>query len=116
MGRPWRRREHLLPRRRRVRRGHRPRRTRHHPTDQGTDGGYCRRMSRLVVDAPIVAVTVYPGRARVTRRGRITMPAGDQTLYVEALPLSLEGDSVRVAGRGPATVLGVDVATEHHAQ
>ncbi|GAA1585488.1 DUF4139 domain-containing protein [Kribbella hippodromi] len=67
-----------------------------------------------MVDAPIVAVVVYPGRARVTRRGRITVPSGDQTVYVEPLPLSLEADSLRVSGRGPATVLGVDLATQHH--
>jgi uncharacterized protein (TIGR02231 family) len=73
-------------------------------------------MSELVVDAPIAAVTVYPDRARVTRRGKITVPAGDQTVYVEPLPLVLQEDSVRVAGRGPATVLGVDVATRHHPQ
>ena len=73
-------------------------------------------MDQLVVDAPIVAVTVYPGRARVTRRGQITVPAGDQTVYVEPLPLSLEEDSIRVAGRGPATVLGVDVATQRYPQ
>jgi uncharacterized protein (TIGR02231 family) len=73
-------------------------------------------MSRLVVDAPIVAVTVYPDRARVTRRGRVIVPAGDQTVYVEPLPLALEDDSVRVAGRGPATVLGVDVAMQHNAE
>ena len=73
-------------------------------------------MSELVVDAPIVAVVVYPDRARVTRRGRITAPAGDQTVYVESLPLALQEDSVRVSGRGPATVLGVDVAIRHHPQ
>jgi uncharacterized protein (TIGR02231 family) len=73
-------------------------------------------MTDLVVDAPIVAVTVYPDRARITRRGRITVPAGDQTAYVEALPLALHEDSIRVSGRGPATVLGVDLATEHHPQ
>jgi uncharacterized protein (TIGR02231 family) len=73
-------------------------------------------MTELVVDAPIVAVVVYPDRARVTRRGRITVPAGDQTVYVDALPLALQEDSVRVAGRGPATVLGVDVAMRHHSQ
>ncbi|GAA0583134.1 DUF4139 domain-containing protein [Kribbella sandramycini] len=69
-----------------------------------------------LVDAPIVAVVVYPDRARVTRRGRITLPAGDRTVYVDSLPLTLEEDSVRVAGRGPATVLGVDVAMRHHPQ
>lgn len=73
-------------------------------------------MSELVVEAPIVAVTVYPDRARITRRGRITVPGGDQTVYVEPLPLLLENDSVRVSGRGPATILGVDVATRHHPQ
>src|SRR3954453_16309553 len=73
-------------------------------------------MTELVLDAPIVAVSVYPDRARVTRRGRITVPAGDQTVYVEPLPLALQEDSGRVAGRGPATVLGVDLAIRHHPQ
>ncbi|MEV6285759.1 mucoidy inhibitor MuiA family protein [Kribbella sp. NPDC051770] len=73
-------------------------------------------MSELVVDAPIVAVVVYPDRARVTRRGRITVPSGDRTVHVDGLPLALQDDSVRVSGRGPATVLGVDVAMRHHPQ
>lgn len=73
-------------------------------------------MTQLVVDAPIAAVTVYPDRARITRRGKITVPSGDQTVYVEPLPLILQEDSIRVAGRGPATVLGVDLATQHHPQ
>lgn len=68
------------------------------------------------LEAPIVAVAVYPDRARVTRRGRLTLPAGDQTVYVDSLPLALQDDSVRVAGRGPATVLGVDLAVRHHPQ
>lgn len=73
-------------------------------------------MTELLLDAPIVAVAVYPDRARITRRGRIGVPAGDQTVYVEPLPLGLEADSIRVAGRGPATVLGVDLVMRHHAQ
>lgn len=73
-------------------------------------------MTELVLDAPIVAVAVYPDRARITRRGRIGVPAGDQTVYVEPLPLALEADSIRVAGRGAATVLGVDLVMRHHAQ
>ena len=73
-------------------------------------------MTELVLDAPIVAVAVYPDRARITRRGRIGVPAGDRTVYVEPLPLALESDSIRVAGRGPATVLGVDLVMRHHAQ
>lgn len=73
-------------------------------------------MTELVLDAPIVAVAVYPDRARITRLGRITAPAGDQTVYVESLPLALQEDSIRVSGRGPATVLGVDVLMRHHPQ
>ncbi|MET7280514.1 mucoidy inhibitor MuiA family protein [Kribbella sp. NPDC005582] len=68
------------------------------------------------LEAPIVAVAVYPDRARVTRRGRITLPAGDQTVSVDSLPLGLQEDSVRVSGRGPATVLGVDVGVRRHPQ
>ncbi|MFG2043525.1 mucoidy inhibitor MuiA family protein [Dactylosporangium sp. NPDC048998] len=68
------------------------------------------------IDAGIVAVTVYPTQARVTRRGRATLDAGDQVVEVGPLPLSLDGDSIRVSGRGPATVLGVDVALRRRAE
>jgi uncharacterized protein (TIGR02231 family) len=67
----------------------------------------------LVLDAPIVAVTVYPDRARVTRRGKLQLPAGQSTVHIGPLPLGLHRDSVRVGGRGPATVLGVDVVVRH---
>jgi uncharacterized protein (TIGR02231 family) len=66
------------------------------------------------VEAPIVAVTVYPGQARITRRGVVELAAGEQRVLVGGLPRSLRADSVRVNGRGPATVLGVDVVAEHH--
>lgn len=62
-------------------------------------------------DAPIVAVTVYPDRARVTRRCTVRLPAGEHRVPVGPLPQGLHRDSVRVGGRGPATVLGVDVVT-----
>jgi len=66
------------------------------------------------MDAAIVAVTVYPGQARVTRRGTAALDAGERRITVGGLPLGLRQDSVRVAGSGPATVLGVDVRREHH--
>jgi uncharacterized protein (TIGR02231 family) len=69
-----------------------------------------------VLDAPIVAVTVYPDRARVTRRGKVQLPAGTSTVHIGPLPLGLHRDSVRVGGRGPATVLGVDVVVHHQAR
>ncbi len=62
-----------------------------------------------------MAVTVYPGQARITRRGRASVGAGQQQVVVGGLPLTLRDDSVRVNGTGAGTVLGVDVAAEHHA-
>lgn len=64
------------------------------------------------LDAPIVAVTVHPRRARISRRGRADLPAGSTDLVIAGLPTSLLDDSVRVAGRStaPVRVLGVDLA------
>jgi uncharacterized protein (TIGR02231 family) len=64
--------------------------------------------------AAIVAVTVYPGQARITRRGIVSLAEGEQRVLAGGLALGLRADSVRVNGRGPATVLGVEVAAEHH--
>ncbi|HEU4421696.1 MAG TPA: mucoidy inhibitor MuiA family protein [Pilimelia sp.] len=69
-----------------------------------------------LLDAPIAGVTVYLDRARITRRVTVRLPAGDHTLHIGPLPLGLHRDSVRVGGRGPATVLGVDLVTRHHAR
>ncbi|WP_246568251.1 mucoidy inhibitor MuiA family protein [Polymorphospora rubra] len=66
--------------------------------------------------APIVAVTVYPDRARVTRRGTVTLPAGEHRVRIGPLPVGLHRDSVRVGGHGPATVLGVDLVRHHQAR
>ncbi|WP_084432379.1 mucoidy inhibitor MuiA family protein [Kibdelosporangium aridum] len=65
------------------------------------------------VEAPIVAVTVYPGQARVTRRTSVALDQGQQRVEVGGLPLGLLRDSVRVSGRGQATVLSVEVAMRH---
>ncbi|GAA4249189.1 DUF4139 domain-containing protein [Dactylosporangium darangshiense] len=67
------------------------------------------------IDAPIVAVTVYPAQARVTRQARTTLEAGDRVVEIGPLPMGLDGDSIRVSGRGPATVLGVDLALRRQA-
>src|SRR5213080_3574301 len=66
------------------------------------------------VEAGIVAVTVYPGQARITRQGTVSLDAGPQRVVIGGLPLGMREDSVRVNGRGPATVLGVDVLAERH--
>src|SRR6185369_14216264 len=60
------------------------------------------------IDNAIVAVTVYPSQARVTRRGRVTLDAGEHVVELGPLPMVLDGDSIRVSGRGPVTILGAD--------
>ena len=65
----------------------------------------------MEIVAPIVAVTVHPDRARVTRRGTVALAAGASELVVAGLPEMLLDDSVRVAGRSDQAVrvVGVDV-------
>jgi uncharacterized protein (TIGR02231 family) len=64
------------------------------------------------IDAPIVAVTVFTDRARVTRRGMARLAPGEHSLTIEGLPTTLEADSVRASGRGAGiTILGAEVAT-----
>jgi uncharacterized protein (TIGR02231 family) len=64
----------------------------------------------------IVQVTVYPDRARVTRRGAATLEPGLHKLEIAELPLTLDSASVRAggtftasAGSSSARLLGVDV-------
>ncbi|TBL28172.1 DUF4140 domain-containing protein, partial [Verrucosispora sp. SN26_14.1] len=53
-------------------------------------------MDTAEIDAPVVDVTVYPDRARVTRRGCLRLAAGQHRVRVAPLPLGLRRDSVRV--------------------
>ena len=57
------------------------------------------------------AVTVYPDRARVTRRGDVSLEPGIHRLEVVPLPPTLDPASVRASARGSAQarLLGVDV-------
>ncbi|MDG4803272.1 mucoidy inhibitor MuiA family protein [Micromonospora sp. WMMD980] len=68
-------------------------------------------MDTAEIEAPVVGVTVYPDRARVTRRGGLRLTAGEHRVRVGPLPVGLRRDSIRVGGRGAAIVLGVDVTT-----
>lgn len=63
------------------------------------------------VHTTIGAVTVYPDRARVTRRGAATLEPGNHRLEIKELPLALDTASVRAAAHGTARarLLGVDV-------
>ncbi|NUO56101.1 MAG: mucoidy inhibitor MuiA family protein [Hamadaea sp.] len=73
-------------------------------------------MSAVEIAAPITAVTVFPDRARVTRSGVTALSSGEQQVAIGPLPLGLLRDSIRVTGRGPATVLGVDLITRRAAE
>ncbi|WP_414944182.1 DUF4139 domain-containing protein [Amycolatopsis sp. cmx-11-32] len=67
-----------------------------------------------IVEAPIVAVTVYPHHARITRRASARLDKETRFGFA-GLPWNLDSDSVRVTGSGPAVIAGVDVAVERHA-
>src|SRR3954468_4568769 len=60
-------------------------------------------------------VTVFPDRARVTRRGRVALEPGLHRLDFSGLPMSLAADSVRAAGKGTARarLLGVSLQVVH---
>src|SRR5258706_12144276 len=65
------------------------------------------------INAPIVAVSIYSDRARVTRRGKIHLAPGEHSLAIEGLPTTIEEDSVRAGGRGVGfKILGAEVATQ----
>ncbi|MDA0244010.1 MAG: mucoidy inhibitor MuiA family protein [Chloroflexi bacterium] len=67
----------------------------------------------------ISAVTVFPDRARVVRKGTAVLDqTGPQQLLFDNLPLTLDRESVRVAGQGTARVRirSVDVAHRFYEQ
>lgn len=72
----------------------------------------------MEIETTTVAVTVYPNRARVTRRGVVMLKPGGHKLTVAELPLSLMTDSVRASGQGTARVQlkGVDVQRQHYTE
>jgi uncharacterized protein (TIGR02231 family) len=65
------------------------------------------------VNAPIAAVTVFTALARITRRAKLTLEAGEHTLVVSQLPNTLQEESVRASGRGAGLkILGVEAKTQ----
>lgn len=70
------------------------------------------------VDASIMAVTVYPDRARITRRGTMSLDKGTHDLLVKGLTTQLDPESVRASGEGTAQVrlLGVDIRQEYYTE
>jgi uncharacterized protein (TIGR02231 family) len=65
-----------------------------------------------------VEVTVYPDRARVTRRGTAELEAGTHRLEIPELTLHLDPDSLRVsaAGTAQARITGTQVQRVYYAE
>jgi len=64
---------------------------------------------QITKKSSIRAVTVYPGRAMVTRELKTDVAPGRYTLAFSHLPLSLKDRSVRVTGKGTAAAKILDV-------
>jgi uncharacterized protein (TIGR02231 family) len=64
------------------------------------------------------AVSIFPDRARVTRRGRLSVEPGQHRLEIADLPLALLTDSVRASGRGTARarLLGIRTEMRHYVE
>jgi uncharacterized protein (TIGR02231 family) len=67
---------------------------------------------RKAIQSQIVAVTVYGDKALVTRRGVISLTGEERELLITPLPVSLEGESVRVSGSGTVGVRLLGVSSD----
>ncbi|HEY6872478.1 MAG TPA: mucoidy inhibitor MuiA family protein [Geobacteraceae bacterium] len=67
--------------------------------------------ARIPATPRITAVTVYPDRAMTTRQATLPLKKGSYLVVFEGLPVLIQDDSVRVAGKGSAaaTILGLEV-------
>ncbi|NER78723.1 MAG: mucoidy inhibitor MuiA family protein [Leptolyngbya sp. SIO1D8] len=59
----------------------------------------------VLVETQIIAVTVYPNQARVTRQGQIQVVQQATTVEIRNLPASLQPDSLQAYSRGSAQVI-----------
>lgn len=66
---------------------------------------------KIELTAPIKEITIFQGKAMVTREGQVNVPAGEQVIKLKNLPLSITPDSLRVSGEGTqgALITGVEL-------
>ncbi|KAF9559709.1 hypothetical protein CPC08DRAFT_708583 [Agrocybe pediades] len=64
-----------------------------------------------VKDSKVTGVSVYAGRAEVTRFFKFNVKTGQNQVSVLGLPSVLDHDSLRVEGRGAATIHDVTIST-----
>jgi uncharacterized protein (TIGR02231 family) len=67
----------------------------------------------IALETTVVAATVYPDRAQVTRSASIDVGAGPYRLVCDDLPRGFVESSLQVEGRGTARarIMGVDIVT-----
>jgi uncharacterized protein (TIGR02231 family) len=71
--------------------------------------GQSLQMTTTPVETQILAVTVYPTQARITRQGQVQLSKGDITLELTDLPATLQPQSVTAQAHSPATLQAVQV-------
>ncbi len=73
--------------------------------------GQSLQMANIPVKTQIVAVTIYPTQARITRRGKVQLDQGTTTLELTDLPVTLQPQSVQAQGYSysPFTLQAVEV-------
>ncbi|PVD28133.1 hypothetical protein C0Q70_10717 [Pomacea canaliculata] len=64
-------------------------------------------------DCPVEKVTVYADRAEVCRRVETSLVAGQNQVVIRKLPLHVDQDSIRVEGKGAATISEVSFQSKH---
>jgi uncharacterized protein (TIGR02231 family) len=73
--------------------------------------GQSPQMATTPVETEIIAVAVYPTQARITRRGTVHLGAGETTLELTDLPVTLQPQTVQAQGysSSPVTLQTVQV-------
>ncbi|MHA1740511.1 MAG: mucoidy inhibitor MuiA family protein [Candidatus Thorarchaeota archaeon] len=64
------------------------------------------------VETRVARAVVLLDGARVTRTGKVTLPAGTHELVIRGVTGLAQVDTFRVGGRGPAVLLSIDVKSE----
>ncbi|KAF7367406.1 hypothetical protein MSAN_00803200 [Mycena sanguinolenta] len=65
---------------------------------------------KSVADSKIIAVSLYSTRAEITRLFKFEVKTGQNQVHIAGLPNVLETESLRVEGRGAATIHDVTVS------
>ncbi|KAK7107435.1 hypothetical protein V1264_015367 [Littorina saxatilis] len=79
--------------------------------EKGKEGGE-NEVTFAAPDCPVEKVTVYPDRAEVCRRVEASLVAGLNQVVIKNLPDMVDSDSIRVEGKGAATITEVVFHTE----